>query len=49
MALLCGSAEISLSLQTQSGSDMVNKGLTRVNPSIYGESLDAVKPLLRSR
>jgi hypothetical protein len=29
--LLCGSAEISLSLQTQSGSDMVNKRLIRGN------------------
>jgi hypothetical protein len=31
MASLCGSAEISLSLQTQSGSDMVNKRLNRGN------------------
>jgi hypothetical protein len=47
MALLCGSAEISLSLQSQSGSDMVNKRLIRA--ILYSESLDErLSRLLRS-
>jgi len=37
MALLCGSAEISLSLRAQTGSEMVNKGLIRAN--LLSESL----------